>query len=99
PTAIHPLSLHDALPISPRSRACWAAGWPTCTRCASTSTRCGAAALEPGTGCRPQSAGPAPTRARLAFHLPPGAEPLSTHLAVRRSEEHTSELQSRSDLV
>src|SRR2546428_169563 len=66
PTEIYPLSLHDALPISPEApRAARRAARPD--------------ALGPRTGWPARERG-APARAR-------------------RSEEHTSELQSRSDLV
>src|SRR5207249_12027333 len=77
PTPLYPLSLHDALPISPRPRralfltAACCSGSPSadrsswsCGRTGPTSSRCSG----PGT---PQD----------------------------RSEEHTSELQSRFDLV
>src|SRR5207249_10796511 len=66
PPEIYTLSLHDALPISPRPFACRSAG---CARGA------------PGSG----GSSPRPCPG------PPGRE--------GRSEEHTSELQSRFDLV
>src|SRR3712207_8755170 len=71
-TEIYTLSLHDALPISPRLRGCsW---WPPSRR---RSARCGWS-----TGSRPTS-----------------TTPRRRHDCWGRSEEHTSELQSRQYLV
>src|SRR5206468_7427764 len=85
-TILYTLSLHDALPIS-----CKSSGTPT-----ATSRRNGGAVLamasntsvklSPANGGRPVST--------LNIKLPKE----KTSLAAR-SEEHTSELQSRSDLV
>src|SRR5207247_4225702 len=82
PTALHPLSLHDALPICvshPSHR------WPSAlTMPCSQATRCSSVA--PGRR-NTSSMGLASESTTL-----PGS-------AASRSEEHTSELQSRVDLV
>src|SRR5206468_11859674 len=76
-TALYTLSLHDALPISPRPE-------PGAARRVLRGTPAHAAGR--GRSCRD----PATPRARAS----PAA-----HVHLVRSEEHTSELQSRSDLV
>src|SRR5699024_11295450 len=80
---LYPLSLHDALPISLCSRFC--PKWVLyCTLTWAAPARKGVQRHGPRSG----PAGPQPPA------LPAGAE-----LLRRRSEEHTSELQSRFDLV
>src|SRR5690606_40803865 len=74
---IHPLSLHDALPIS-RSRV---------SRCRRT-WRCRTGSPS---SCRAGNTAPARPCAR--------APPRRSRARCRRSEEHTSELQSRENLV
>src|SRR5688572_31855493 len=80
-TEIYTLSLHDALPISPRAgtaaarRPWWRPGWT-----------------------RPPARGTAPPPWRRPPPRPPDA-PLPTPAGGGRSEEHTSELQSQSNLV
>src|SRR5206468_12766098 len=77
PTEIYTLSLHDALPISSRSRRTLRRRWPA----PRTSARC---------------------RPRPATFTPSPLQPCCTATSRARrsrSEEHTSELQSRSDLV
>src|SRR2546421_11383642 len=82
PPEIYPLPLHDALPISRRSRCASASrGYPSAS--ASSSRGLGRDARRRKKTTRPTS------RRR-------GSRPPSR---ARRSEEHTSELQSRSDLV
>src|SRR5207249_7518167 len=89
PAVIYPLSLHDALPIcgtpdpTPRTT-----GTPTC-RAATARPRCRGVASR-GFG---RVAGPAAAPASSRRH--------STNDECRsgRSEEHTSELQSRFDIV
>src|SRR5690606_40504008 len=91
--ALYPLSLHDALPIS---------------RCAGTGARFhpGARGRWPSGGgpCRLSScvsSGPYVASVESLFHVEPipntahGLQPDR----IRRSEEHTSELQSRENLV
>src|SRR5207244_11317597 len=98
PTHIHPLSLHDALPISSncgRSPASPAAS----TQEGSTGLNRGIAEDRPGRRaiCPPRSAGwLAGNLTWPAFFLPPARRP---PLAAFRSEEHTSELQSPDHLV
>src|SRR5690625_6539863 len=78
PTQIYPLSLHDALPISP--------GTTLRTSCTST----------------PTSSRSTPTRisySRWMTCAMTGTPGSSTPPWRRRSEEHTSELQSRGHLV
>src|SRR5690606_41912683 len=82
-TAIYTLSLHDALPISTR--------WPTSRRWTASASSCG-----PGNGCwwsAPADRGRAPCCWRW-----PGSSPAPWRRRFR-SEEHTSELQSRENLV
>src|SRR5690606_4056449 len=93
PARTSTLSLHDALPISgasrvpPFSRRCWASYW--CSWPSGCFGRAGAKPRRPA-GKRPgsHSTGPWPTR-WPAWCWPGGS----------RSEEHTSELQSRENLV
>src|SRR5204863_9810631 len=82
-TDIYTLSLHDALPI-----------W--CNRCSARSP--GARSGHPRHGSRRRSDRPADTPlARRLRHR--GHCELTSVPGCRRSEEHTSELQSRRDLV
>src|SRR2546421_8265158 len=81
---ISPLSLHDALPI------CSSPSIPRCARCTPASPRRGS---PPRSDCRARRAGSASSsRCRSGA----GRDRRCTR---GRSEEHTSELQSRSDLV
>src|SRR5204862_7150077 len=80
PPPLSPLSLHDALPISPESRATLS------SRPVPTS---GALGNSNGTDCRCMFD---PMSARFASSC-------SRNGISARSEEHTSELQSRRDLV
>src|SRR3712207_9464501 len=72
-TEIYTLSLHDALPISPRRRGTWPRRW------------CSSSSLAGCPTCRAPCFGSCTARAAGD--------------AARRSEEHTSELQSRQYLV
>src|SRR5206468_10152424 len=88
PTQIYPLSLHDALPIFAADRR--APGLAPDR--AVVSSACALSLEARKTGSKAKStARPAPTRSSRIAGRPAG-EP-------SRSEEHTSELQSRSDLV
>src|SRR5207247_10717960 len=95
PTLIHTLSLHDALPISfeySRRKVCrsvrvsdWRAAstWPSCT----------------GVDVRVMGIGPAPS-CNTGADAEPGCRSTNMFPSRKmRSEEHTSELQSRVDLV
>src|SRR5699024_12684421 len=79
---LHPLSLHDALPISSAA----AAGTAKPTAAATTEAASSAEAA------RPVGRIPVGSRRRRRTVPVPGTAP-------ERSEEHTSELQSRFDLV
>src|SRR5690349_22722648 len=81
---VYPLSLHDALPISP-------AGSSSAIASISSATPAPVSAEPKKTGCS------SPARARSARSSSAG--PNDANEAVRRSEEHTSELQSRRDIV
>src|SRR5207248_9154515 len=84
PPDIYPLSLHDALPISPRGSA----DNPSTGR------------LRRGRTTPSSAACPARRRRRAAWTSPPSRPCRSGRTAPRpRSEEHTSELQSPYDLV
>src|SRR5207302_10118836 len=89
-THLYTLSLHDALPISPEVRQGPRALDDTSARGgaegAGRLTPHGGAGLRPGADRRPLGAG-------RRWHVP-GREP-----GHGRSEEHTSELQSRENLV
>src|SRR5206468_10637429 len=96
PTEFYTLSLHDALPISEECRA------PPRPRCYRPTIPFTSMSRMPGTCAIPATKARQP---RL-FSKPDGEwAPMgiwSTELAssyTQRSEEHTSELQSRSDLV
>src|SRR5206468_10303404 len=84
PTELHPLSLHDALPIStPPTPA------PPCRPATSRS-------------CSPPTTAPhssSVTRRSPTPSCTPGPTGSPARSSRARSEEHTSELQSRSDLV
>src|SRR5690606_39924238 len=85
PTALAPLSLHDALPISPLRR-------PLRRHCPAPASRRGPVRLRPLGAAAPRSAPPpGPVR-------PPGSQ-RRRRSRLFRSEEHTSELQSRENLV
>src|SRR5206468_6671890 len=95
PTASHTLSLHDALPIWSYAQAAFSRG-------------SGPPLPRPAARVQPRVAAlrrPSPCPGALRRVLPPGAWRARTpatrhvHQRVARSEEHTSELQSRSDLV
>src|SRR5690606_40197179 len=90
PSAHHrsPLSLHYALPISSRS----AINWPlSCRASAETGDPLlGMVRAHPSRGCLPRAPG--------AMHLPLPSAAGGVPARVR-SEEHTSELQSRENLV
>src|SRR5206468_9816935 len=93
-----PLALHDALPIFARLRRAPAPRLPRLP----AGQRRGDDGGQPR--ARDQLLGPAPevplTRARrFRGDLALAALPAAIRLRRRRSEEHTSELQSRSDLV
>src|SRR3712207_7007800 len=86
-TEIYTLSLHDALPI------CWRAGCPGCVRSRSASRPMRApAAVERSEAVLAADA--AVVKAPRGLR---GARP--AHRMLQRSEEHTSELQSRQYLV
>src|SRR5206468_8505905 len=93
PTATHTLSLHDALPISVgtphrtgTTHRISPGGYPARTRSSrATCTSSARVANKP-------SPGPSPDH-------PPGCACRRKAPSAGRSEEHTSELQSRSDLV
>src|SRR5699024_12744437 len=84
PTALSTLSLHDALPICT----------PTYTRRVRGCGRC----AHGGNGPRPHWHRPADSPRRPGCGLPAASGP-ARPAAASRSEEHTSELQSRFDLV
>src|SRR5206468_12264439 len=85
PTSSYPLSLHDALPISRRSSTSSATTRLSRSRCYG---RCRAARFS-CSAFRTEQAAPHSSRSAC----------LSRGRMRGRSEEHTSELQSRSDLV
>src|SRR5206468_12583715 len=85
-TEISPLSLHDALPIS----SAWSTRWPcrpAPLAATSSSSGCSRCPCSPSSPSRPTSSPWCSTWLLLG------------RSAWWRSEEHTSELQSRSDLV
>src|SRR5206468_5454430 len=95
PTVIHTLSLHDALPIS------------FCFRSTTNPSSLPELSCQPSVTLEPLTeavrllgafgmAGLTMLIVIVSLSLAP---PLSVTLATMRSEEHTSELQSRSDLV
>src|SRR5204862_1663069 len=87
PPPPYTLSLHDALPISPRRRPLY--GRPE---------RAGAGVR--AHGAQPARAwGAARSGCRGGEEDAGGARRLGIHSSQHRSEEHTSELQSRRDLV
>src|SRR5690606_39769789 len=92
-TATSPLSLRDALPI------CSAATRPPAARSAARPSRRCAASCCAGWR-RPRASSPArllpPRPAGCYLQAEPGRSP---HPGTHRSEEHTSELQSRENLV
>src|SRR5206468_11219208 len=88
PTALYPLSLHDALPIS----STW--------RPPKKNTASPGAALACAFGAPGETAPGSIPSMHTSDGIPHGANHLPRALQTRRrSEEHTSELQSRSDLV
>src|SRR5690606_42131576 len=91
PTVIYTLSLHDALPISadvPAARARVRAPDHGARRVLAGHHR-----LHPG------HEEPPPGSRRVQAHLPPRCAARLREGLQRRSEEHTSELQSRENLV
>src|SRR5207253_10792955 len=86
PTSMHPLPLHDALPI------CLRAATPVTEPC---DRRRGCASTRAPSSARAAGAGPSscPARATIRCCWTPTGPPRL------RSEEHTSELQSRGHLV
>src|SRR5206468_12358128 len=86
PTHLYPLSLHDALPISPR------AFLPSASIIGGAVAIAGGAFF--GTACSVLS-----VRISMARGMTPAQAYASLATNRFRSEEHTSELQSRSDLV
>src|SRR5690606_41939403 len=98
PTNPYPLSLHDALPISPATTAGTTWRSPSGTP-GTPNGRCGGSAHAPKPSPRHGCAPPCTT-------APPRSPPSTgTHrngegrIQGLRSEEHTSELQSRENLV
>src|SRR5699024_12373365 len=94
-TDLHTLSLHDALPIS------WATGTHTSSTPSSppprrTTHRCATKPV-PSSPLMPTSAPRAGSQPRRRPTVP--GSPTPSPPSPRRSEEHTSELQSRFDLV
>src|SRR5206468_8347430 len=83
-SGIYPLSLHDALPIFE---------WNTTTS-RTPASRSSSLRTTTERRCRLQTGQPAKRRSSRCTRCPG-----SGHLVHLRSEEHTSELQSRSDLV
>src|SRR5207244_11890460 len=82
----HPLSLHDALPISRRFR-----------KCSSPMTRASAASLRRSLRGKPLVR-PIPNNRSTAVRAAPSLS-RTRGLSRKRSEEHTSELQSPDHLV
>src|SRR5206468_11870957 len=92
PTPIYTLSLHDALPISFTSPA-FPARWRAARRCDISSKRSlRVPRRKPSRPCLAAKFHAFPRTSSI--DLPPSSPGKKT-----RSEEHTSELQSRSDLV
>src|SRR5204862_7201912 len=92
PSAIHPLSLHDALPICRPEAVSWSRWWMVSERPSR-----GLGGMSPR--FPPREMRCRSTALRTLSHSV-SAEWESVLKAVeRRSEEHTSELQSRRDLV
>src|SRR5206468_11914466 len=92
--ARYPLSLHDALPISWQRLPgpdLWAPSFGTPTH--------GVAVTGPGAGGPPQEYGGSTLRDTQIIGTVDGGRTWEQLPTPCRSEEHTSELQSRSDLV
>src|SRR5207249_6274155 len=98
PTPIHPLSLHDALPISSRYPPT-----PASSLCLTCRVCCAGVRSQPwstaikrfnGMALPPRLGGISMNEVNACF-----CHSAWSPYAVRRSEEHTSELQSRFDLV
>src|SRR5690606_41495296 len=92
PTYIYPLSLHDALPISSR---------PSATSRPSPSPRAktrGPVSSSPPPSATPPGSQTAPPPA-AGTATGTRSSPTDTTATTPRSEEHTSELQSRENLV
>src|SRR5690606_39443420 len=87
PACTYPLSLHDALPICDHAAA------REESFCARGVARSIAAASHSSSSCRARSS----ARARRSMIAARGAK--MKFAPIRRSEEHTSELQSRENLV
>src|SRR5207247_11086698 len=92
----YPLSLHDALPICSSSASPPAASTASRTRC---SPPCGSASAATWRRSERSGSGALRRPRLLRGHGRPGLQEDLPGLAVARSEEHTSELQSRVDLV
>src|SRR5262249_58152193 len=90
PPALHPLSLHDALPISSAGRASRAADWP-CT----TATTPSRPTSRAGRSTPPRT----PTATSSRSSTTPSPSRSGGGRTGPRSEEHTSELQSLTNLV
>src|SRR5207247_3257774 len=95
PTQLYTLSLHDALPISSNSPGPVSCNWTVAL---------GAPILSAGSStlsiCQPLPAGDDVFSLPSEIVPPPRHQTLARQgCAKRRSEEHTSELQSRVDLV
>src|SRR5438132_14244480 len=88
PTKIYTLSLHDALPISARPLPSCPIGWRRRSISACVAASRPVSTLPPAI---PLIKRPRTAKIRRAPPIPP--------LCAGRSEEHTSELQSHSDLV
>src|SRR5206468_5602574 len=94
PPAIYPLSLHDALPISPRALDLRVGGSARRTR----NPRCQPRRMSPFSARRPWRTRPNLRGSTRKIGI---GDCHNSEVSARsvRSEEHTSELQSRSDLV
>src|SRR5690606_40593757 len=97
-TALHPLSLHDALPI------CLVGDLGQRLQVRDDAAGVGQALAEDRLGLRPDRALHClqvveVDEVAVPVELPEGFAELGDRAAVERSEEHTSELQSRENLV
>src|SRR5437879_5107448 len=95
PACLYPLSLHDALPISSSAAATWSAPSPgTAATCSLT-----IASTPSRPASSPTSSSPGPKPARRSSTCSPPASAPALKAEAKRSEEHTSELQSPMYLV
>src|SRR5690606_41222376 len=96
PPCLYTLSLHDALPIS------YSATPPACPNCRFASSPSTSSSTAPSPTTRPTRSSP-PTSstcsAPSSSTAPTSASPSTATPTGARSEEHTSELQSRENLV